>query len=96
MKFDPEEDENFDQFRREHHNFCFHIFSKTGVIADIFQPIDAKDGTVLFRAGTEFLVCKREQINNITHIYMREVQLGFGKNILFWLDGNVLKQDDEC
>lgn len=96
VKFNPEENESIEKFRRDHHNFCFHIFSKAGVITDTFQTHDRRDGTVLFRAGSEFMVCKREERDGITHIYIREVQLGFGQNVLFWLDHNVFKQDDEC
>jgi hypothetical protein len=42
-------------------------------MADHYQSKNQKDGTILFRAGSEFLICKREEIDGITHVYMREV-----------------------
>ena len=54
---------------------CFHIFSQTArQLKDLANNTEYQDdGTVLFGAGTEFLVCKKEQIDGKTHIYIREV-----------------------
>ena len=41
---------------------------------------------ILFPSGTEFLVCKREQVGMSLHIYIREICLGFSKNVLLWCD----------
>lgn len=47
------------------------------------------ENTIVFQAGTEFLVCKHEVVydpemcKNTHHIYLREIQIGFGEtNIL--------------
>ena len=52
-------------------------------------------------AGTEFLVCKRQEIynyetNSITlHVYLREVQIGFGSQIFFWCDHKIYEEWSE-
>lgn len=69
----------------------FHIFSVNGKRVSEFLDIDSildkmHANTVLFSSGTEFLVCKREQVGVTLHIYIREICLGFSKNVVFWCD----------
>jgi len=42
--------------------------------------------TVMFPSGCEFLVTKREQVEEETHIYLREIQTGLAKHSFLWLD----------
>ena len=42
--------------------------------------------TVLFKSGREFLVCKIEQKDDILHVYIRQIELGWGQNVVFWVD----------
>jgi len=42
--------------------------------------------TILFSSGTEFLVCKRVEKYHKVHIYLREINLGFSKNVVLWCD----------
>ena len=46
---------------------------------------------LLFRSGTEFLVCKREQVGETVHVHLREVNLGLGKNVVLWCDDSIRK-----
>ena len=53
------------------------------------EQLNAK--VVLFESGCEFLVCRREidpENATITHIYLREIGIGWMKNGLLWLDPN--------
>lgn len=79
----------------EQFNLCFHIRSVTGRTLRDFYPegtiVDlATRSTILFRSGTEFMVCKREQKGEVLHVYIREICLGFGKNVVLWCDDGVL------
>lgn len=79
----------------------FYIYSFMGKSMDGFFPKVFRDkypsevDSILFMAGTEFLVCKRQEIynyetNSITlHVYLREVQIGFGSQIFFWCDDKI-------
>jgi len=42
--------------------------------------------TVMFQSGCEFLVTKREKIEDEHHIYLREIQTGLVKHPYLWLD----------
>lgn len=50
---------------------------------------EATGGTILFTSGTEFLVCKRIQVDQVTHVYLREVAIGLQKNVTLWVDHNI-------
>lgn len=87
-KADPEEveDNRFDGA-----NLVFLIHALNAKPARYFLPHDSPTEaidfrTVLFRSGTEFLVCKREQRGSVLHVYLREVNLGLGKNVVLWCD----------
>ena len=45
---------------------------------------------MVFQAGSEFLVCKREEEliegQKILNVYLREIQLGFNKDVVLWLN----------
>ena len=44
---------------------------------------------ILFKTGSEFLVCKVEDIQGILHVYIRQIELGWGQNVVFWLDDHI-------
>jgi len=49
----------------------------------------AYSGVVLFSSGSQFLVCKREVIDGMTHVYLREIELGLSKNVVLLCDDKV-------
>ena len=53
------------------------------------QSLKAFYKTILFHSGSEFMVCKMEIERNVRHIYLREVLLGQGNNVVLWLDENM-------
>jgi len=57
------------------------------------SKIEAKAGTkVLFKSGSEFLICKVEEGNDefkTLNIYLREVVTGLAKNTVIWCDNRV-------
>ena len=66
---------------------CMDDFFPPNILDDFFPPnilMESPYKTIVFTAGTEFLVCKHEKvydnlIGKITHhIYLREIQIGFG------------------
>ena len=78
---------------------CFHIKSVSGrTIRDFFPEGTIVDkairNTILFRSGTEFLVCKREQVGDVLNVYIREINLGFGKNVVLWCDDSLFTNDN--
>ena len=48
------------------------------------------ESTIAFEAGSQFLVCNRENQMidgyNILNVYLREIQIGVGKDMVLWLD----------
>ena len=68
-------------------------------INEFFPPRVLRDhsfeDTIVFIAGTEFLVCKRDQVYDqylgvmTHHIYLREVQIGFGENNILICDDKI-------
>ena len=56
------------------------------------QSLKAFYKTILFHSGSEFMVCKMEIERNVRHIYLREVLLGQGNNVVLWLDENMHKR----
>lgn len=83
------------------YNFVFHIYSQNGKPVDHFigaNTVTEKQNAVvlLFESGSEFLVCRREtdaNNPNITHVYLREISLGWMKNSVLWLDDTADKND---
>jgi len=78
----------------EQPNVIYHIYSVSGRRVAPFlipeSPLDEKcKNTVLFAGGSSFLVCKREDIDGVAHIYLREVCLGLSRNVIVWVDENV-------
>ena len=79
----------------------FYIYSQLGkFINNFFPPKYLEENqdmeqTIVFMAGTEFLVCKREEQYDyktdsiILHIYLREVQIGFGEQIFLWCEDKI-------
>ena len=53
---------------------------------------------MIFMAGTEFLVCKREELYDhksdsiVLHIYLREIQIGFGEQVFLWCDDKIYNE----
>ena len=85
---------NVDQMEKysKDKNVTFYINSVNG--AQIYDYLGHKSfteketgRTVLFQSGSEFIVCKVEEKNGMTNIYLRNVQLGLsqGQTIL-WTD----------
>lgn len=75
-------------------NATFHIYSTEGRSISTYigfnTPLDQATGkTILFPSGSQFLVCKREIVENQLHIYLRQVNLGLGHSIMFWADEKV-------
>ena len=63
----------------------FHIFSISGRLVKDFIPQDnSQKDVVLFKQGQECLIVDRQddQSTGITHVYIREIELGFGKNVV--------------
>ena len=78
----------------------FFIFSQLGKYVNKFFPSKVLrdhnfEDTIVFIAGTEFLVCKREQVyDNLLgvmthHIYLREVQIGLGETNFLICDDKI-------
>ena len=78
----------------------FFIYSQMGkFINDFFPPKLASEikfeDTIVFMAGTEFLVCKHEKVydekmgKTTHHIYLREIQIGFGENNILICDDKI-------
>jgi len=38
---------------------------------------------------------EEDEDTGITHVYCREIELGFGKNVVFWLDNNLFEEFNE-
>jgi hypothetical protein len=77
------------QNKKVNQNVCFKIFSTNGRdISNLGSEEDA--GTILFGTGQTFLICARQskQNGNLT-VYMRQVQIGFGQNVVLWTDDNL-------
>ena len=77
------------------YNVCFHIYSIGGKsVSQFLIPgsaiMKATINTIIFPSGSEFLVCKREQVLDVTHIYIREVTLGLSRNAVMWIDESAL------
>ena len=77
-------------------NVYFHIYSINGrCVRQFMEPESGFEvacaNTILFPSGSEFLVCKRtdDAVSGITHIYLREIQLGFAKNTVLWLSDDL-------
>lgn len=49
----------------------------------------------MFPPGTEFLVCKRveDRRSGVLHVYLREICLGWSKNVVLWCDDKVVNGD---
>ena len=94
-------DQDISQFDKDYRNYdtCFHIFSQTGrLVKDfLYSKQSSDENTVLFGSGTEFLVCKKvfNKEKNRYDIYIREVQLGLGQNVILWTDSNMFKDGGE-
>ena len=48
--------------------------------------INDQSQSVIFGMGTEFLICKRYQLGQQIHIFLREIRTGFGTNNVLWID----------
>ena len=75
-------------------NVCFHIFSVTGRHINEFSNFKLGVGDedeVLFAPGCEFLVCKKEIKDDITHIYIREIRTGLAQHVRLWVDDNLFE-----
>ena len=58
--------------------------------------MNSEDNTILFKGGTEFLTCKRVTgEDGCEHVYIREIQLGLGQNVLFWVDDSMFEPGGE-
>ena len=81
-----------DNFFVKSPNVVYHIHSVNGIKAVDFIGAKSilayeKGKIVLFPAGSEFLVCKVEQIGDQKHIYLRNVQLGLSEQTtVMWTD----------
>lgn len=86
----PEQD---NEYHQDEANVCFHIFSQAGRLSQPYLPSNdqykSEKKTVVFLPQSQFLVCKKEVRDQVTHIYLRELQLGFGKHVTLWLDDTV-------
>jgi len=51
--------------------------------------------TILFKAGSEFLICKEDVIDGIQHVYIRQIELGWGESVVFWLDDQIFTPGNE-
>lgn len=75
-------------------NVVFHIWSRNGKPVEQFLGVNTitrriNANVVLFESGTEFLVCRKEvdaQNSDLHHIYLREINLGWRKNVIHWLN----------
>ena len=74
-------------------NVCFHIYSSDGKQAMQFLPaeLDMIADTILFKSGSEFIVCKHYEKDGQHNIYIRQVNLGLGKNVDLWCDSRIEK-----
>lgn len=81
------------KYHNKEANVCFHIFSQVGRLSQSYLsqngPIYSEKSTVIFLSQSQFMVCKKEVRDDVTHIYLRELQLGFGKHVTLWLDDTV-------
>ena len=58
------------------------------------KMLDRKTGyLVVFGMGTEFLVCKKEKVNHLWHIWLREIRTGFGTNSVLWVDDELFERN---
>lgn len=46
---------------------------------------------VLFGLNTEFLVCKKELLDDKWHIYLREIKTGIAQNVILWVDDEIIR-----
>lgn len=81
MKGDGTDDETYSG------NVWFHIFSTQGrEVKDFIAPKTFEDednqqlNCVLFRTGSEFLICyvEQDEDKDILHVYIRQIELGWG------------------
>lgn len=72
-------------------NVVFHIYSTEGRAIGNYLGFGthldkAAGGTILFPSGSQFLVCKRENVGNKINIYLRQVHLSLGHSVVLWAD----------
>lgn len=81
---------------RESTNVIFYIYAINGM--KVLKYLDFRTefdklflDTVIMPSGCEFIVCNKKVENGITHIYLREMQLGVGAGTktALWIDNKV-------
>lgn len=83
------------------YNFIFHIYSKHGKPVNQFIGSGSatermNSNVVLFESGSEFLVCathKDQKNPSFTHVYMRQIDLGWSQHVIHWLDPKANEYD---
>ena len=81
-------------------NICFHIYSVNGRdVSNLTLLGEEKEvDTILFASGSTFMVCSRVEKGRSpdgkTHIYIRQVQLGLGHNVVMWADDMLFAKEN--
>lgn len=85
--------------QKDKYNICFYIKSQTGrSIIEYTHPRSkikkTFSSTILFPSGCTFMVCRTtvDEKTGIKNVYLREVLLGQGQNVVLWLDENLGKR----
>ena len=50
---------------------------------------------ILFKAGSEFLICHTHQDGNVFNVYLRQVELGFSQAVALWLDDLIYQNENK-
>lgn len=87
-----------EHYKQGTYNVEFHIFSVQGKpVVDCCVPGSDMEkeqyDTILFRACSEFLVCRREEKDGVLHIYIRQIETGLqASRLIFWLDDRLISK----
>ena len=48
-------------------------------------------GKIMFKCGSEFLICAVKVKDQVKHVYIRQIELGWGEHVVFCLHDKVFK-----
>ncbi len=75
-------------------NTVFHIYSLSGRSIEMFSNFP-NEKEVLFVPWSTFLVTKKVETGHVTHIYLRQAELGTTMNTILWVDDKILDENWE-
>lgn len=76
-------------------NMIFHIYGYNSKLLAKRPGKDAFLETLMFRPGTQFMICDVKKTDTHCEVWIREIQLGLQRQNALWIDENIFIGDNQ-